>query len=265
MFVNLHIFRQSQLNLHYFRIETALLAIKCWFEDASFWWYQPHDGTRGKGGIFKIIGVTHWGPWISVQNFILTLKACWLLLSTCLLIKNDKAASSPLKALNFNGRLKYLRMHGNTGADGRTPPPPQLALFAIATPVEPPSVMEIRTKTLIFETKHRMDFAPVGIDTRLAFSLSARQIRRDGTQPATITVVPLCLCVFRGKLVLGYSEIELVTTGSGYQFIHAADMMYCADNHLRSELSSQLQAPNFGHALFFYTTVSSVPSDEDRR
>lgn len=125
--------------------------------------------------------------------------------------------------------------------------------------------MEIRTKTLIFQSKHRMDFAPVGIDTRLAFWLSVRQINRDGTLPAAITVLPLRLCVFRGKLVLGYSEIELVTTGSGYQFIHAADMMYCADNHLRSELSWQLQALNIGHFLFLYTIVSSALSDEDRR
>ncbi|XP_074473244.1 aryl hydrocarbon receptor-like [Sebastes fasciatus] len=109
--------------------------------------------------------------------------------------------TSGFLALNFNGRLKYLHLKGNTGADG-TAAPPQLALFAIATPLQPPSVMEIRTKTLIFQTKHRMDFAPVGIDTR-------------------------------GKLVLGYSEIELVTPNSGYQFLHAADMMYCADNHLR--------------------------------
>lgn len=109
--------------------------------------------------------------------------------------------TSGFLALNFNGRLKYLHLQGNTGPDGKAAPS-QLALFAIITPLQPPSVMEIRTKTLIFQTKHRMDFAPVGIDTR-------------------------------GKLVLGYSEIELVTPGSGYQFIHAGDMMYCADNHLR--------------------------------
>ncbi|XP_032395050.1 aryl hydrocarbon receptor isoform X1 [Etheostoma spectabile] len=109
--------------------------------------------------------------------------------------------TSGFLALNFNGRLKYLHLQGNPGADG-TAAPPQLALFAIATPLQPPSVMEIRSKTLIFQTKHNMDFAPVGIDAR-------------------------------GKLVLGYSETELVTTGSGYQFIHAADMMYCADNHLK--------------------------------
>ncbi|XP_071771532.1 aryl hydrocarbon receptor-like [Centroberyx gerrardi] len=109
--------------------------------------------------------------------------------------------SSGFLALNFQGRLKYLHCQGKTGDDG-TVAPAQLALFAIATPLQPPSVMEIRTKTLIFQTKHRMDFAPMGVDTR-------------------------------GKLVLGYSETELVTTGSGYQFIHAADMMYCADNHLK--------------------------------
>uniref|UniRef100_A0A4W6BXI2 Aryl hydrocarbon receptor 2 n=1 Tax=Lates calcarifer TaxID=8187 RepID=A0A4W6BXI2_LATCA len=109
--------------------------------------------------------------------------------------------TSGFLALNFTGRLKYLHLQGTAGADG-TVAPPQLALFAIATPVQSPSVTEIRTKTLIFQTKHRMDFAPVGIDTR-------------------------------GKLVLGYTEVELVTTGSGYQFIHAADMMYCADNHLK--------------------------------
>lgn len=60
---------------------------------------------------------------------------------------------------------------------------------------------------------------------------------------------------FRGKLVLGYSEIELVTTGSGYQFIHAADMMYCADNHLRSELSYKTHAPNTLISTTFYFSV----------
>ncbi|KAG7498540.1 aryl hydrocarbon receptor-like [Solea senegalensis] len=121
--------------------------------------------------------------------------------SFCCRLRCLKDNTSGFLALNFNGRLKYLHLQGGTGADGNAAPP-QLALFAIATPVQSPSVMEIRTKTIIFQTKHRMDFAPLGIDTR-------------------------------GKLVLGYTEVELVTTGSGYQFIHAGDMMYCADNHLR--------------------------------
>ncbi|XP_076158641.1 aryl hydrocarbon receptor 1b [Alosa pseudoharengus] len=37
----------------------------------------------------------------------------------------------------------------------------------------------------------------------------------------------------RGKIVLGYTEAELRVRGSGYQFIHAADMLYCAENHVR--------------------------------
>lgn len=43
------------------------------------------------------------------------------------------------------------------------------------------------------------------------------------------------ILVNRGKVVLGYNEIELCMKGSGYNFIHAADMMYCADNHIRSK------------------------------
>ncbi|XP_028319229.1 aryl hydrocarbon receptor-like [Gouania willdenowi] len=109
--------------------------------------------------------------------------------------------SSGFLALNFHGRLKFLHGQNRVSDDG-TLVPPQLALFAIATPLQPPSILEIRTKTLIFQSKHKMDFTPMGIDSR-------------------------------GKMVLGYNEIELCMKGSGYSFIHAADMMYCADNHLR--------------------------------
>ncbi|KAA0712080.1 Aryl hydrocarbon receptor [Triplophysa tibetana] len=109
--------------------------------------------------------------------------------------------SSGFLALNFQGRLKYL--HGQTKmAEDGTMTHPQLGLFVIATPLQQPSVMEIRSKTLLFQTKHKLDFTPMGIDTR-------------------------------GKVVLGYTEIELCVRGSGYQFIHAGDMMYCADNHIR--------------------------------
>lgn len=39
----------------------------------------------------------------------------------------------------------------------------------------------------------------------------------------------------RGSMVLGYTEAELCVRGTGYQFIHAADMLYCAENHVRSK------------------------------
>lgn len=77
------------------------------------------------------------------------------------MIREIKYIFFTFKALNFTGRLKRLSLLGTRAADGGT-----AALFAIATPVEPPSITEIRTKTFIFQTKHRMDFAPMGIDTR---------------------------------------------------------------------------------------------------
>lgn len=51
----------------------------------------------------------------------------------------------------------------------------------------------------------------------------------------SIPAIPVCPYVSRGMAVLGYTEMELCRWGSGYQFVHAADMMYCAENHLRSE------------------------------
>ncbi|XP_012514851.1 PREDICTED: aryl hydrocarbon receptor [Propithecus coquereli] len=38
---------------------------------------------------------------------------------------------------------------------------------------------------------------------------------------------------FTGEIILGYTEEELCTSTSGYQFVHAADMLYCAESHSR--------------------------------
>ncbi|KAL0172613.1 hypothetical protein M9458_032924, partial [Cirrhinus mrigala] len=48
-------------------------------------------------------------------------------------------------------------------ADGK-PIPPQLALFALVCPLQPPSILEIRTKNGFFKTKHKLDFTPTGCD-----------------------------------------------------------------------------------------------------
>ncbi|NP_001230919.1 aryl hydrocarbon receptor [Cricetulus griseus] len=124
------------------------------------------------------------------------LERCFICRLRCLLDN-----SSGFLAMNFQGRLKYLHGQNKKGKDG-TLLPPQLALFAIATPLQPPSILEIRTKNFIFRTKHKLDFTPIGCDAK-------------------------------GQLVLGYTEVELCTRGSGYQFIHAADMLYCAESHVR--------------------------------
>ncbi|XP_028992783.1 aryl hydrocarbon receptor 1b isoform X2 [Betta splendens] len=109
--------------------------------------------------------------------------------------------SSGFLALNIQGRLKFLHGQNHRQENGGKAPP-QLALFAIATPLQPPSILEIRTKNMIFRTKHKLDFTPMACDAK-------------------------------GKIVLGYTEAELRVRGSGYQFIHAADMLHCAENHVR--------------------------------
>lgn len=70
-----------------------------------------------------------------------------------------------LKAMNFQGRLKFLHGQNKKGKDG-TSISPQLALFAVATPLQPPSILEIRTKNFIFRTKHKLDFTPTGCDAK---------------------------------------------------------------------------------------------------
>ncbi|XP_028285656.1 aryl hydrocarbon receptor 1b isoform X2 [Parambassis ranga] len=110
--------------------------------------------------------------------------------------------SSGFLALNIQGRLKFLHGQSRRQGDNEGGTPPQLALFAIATPLQPPAILEIRTRNMIFRTKHKLDFTPMACDAK-------------------------------GKIVLGYTEAELRVRGSGYQFIHAADMLYCAENHVR--------------------------------
>ncbi|KAF3688370.1 Aryl hydrocarbon receptor [Channa argus] len=110
--------------------------------------------------------------------------------------------SSGFLALNIQGRLKFLHGQSRRQCDDGGRIPPQPALFAIATPLQPSAILEIRTRNMIFRTKHKLDFTPMACDAK-------------------------------GKVVLGYTEAELRVRGSGYQFIHAADMLYCAENHVR--------------------------------
>uniref|UniRef100_A0A8C3SDV7 Aryl hydrocarbon receptor 1b n=1 Tax=Chelydra serpentina TaxID=8475 RepID=A0A8C3SDV7_CHESE len=69
--------------------------------------------------------------------------------------------SSGFLALNLQGRLKFLHGQNKRSEDGSLLLP-QLALFAVSTPLQPPSILEIRTKNMIFRTKHKLDFTPLG-------------------------------------------------------------------------------------------------------
>ncbi|MBN3277573.1 AHR protein, partial [Polyodon spathula] len=141
--------------------------------------------------------------------------------------------SSGFLALNLQGRLKFL--HGqNRWSDKGSLVPPQLALFVIAMPLQPPSILEIRTKNMIFRTKHKLDFTPLACDAK-----SPALYHASCTLPSFPALyyasrnLPSFPALTMGKIVLGYTEAELRVRGTGYQFIHAADMLYCAENHVR--------------------------------
>ncbi|XP_064433275.1 aryl hydrocarbon receptor-like [Mirounga angustirostris] len=109
--------------------------------------------------------------------------------------------SSGFLELNFHGHLKFLPGQNNRSEDGILMSP-QRTLFAIAAPRQPLTILELQDETFLFQTKHKLDFTPIACDSR-------------------------------GKLALGYTDRELRRRGSGYQFIHAADVMHCAENHVR--------------------------------
>lgn len=67
--------------------------------------------------------------------------------------------------MNFQGRLKLLHGQNEKTPEGK-PIPPQLALFALACPVQPPSILEIRAKNFFFRTKHKLDFTPTACDAK---------------------------------------------------------------------------------------------------
>ena len=44
--------------------------------------------------------------------------------------------------------------------------------------------------------------------------------------------------IFRGTIVLGYTE-QQIRRRSGYEFIHSADMMHCADAHTKRKYEEE--------------------------
>ncbi|KAM9009834.1 aryl hydrocarbon receptor-like isoform 2-T2 [Ara ararauna] len=64
-------------------------------------------------------------------------------------------------ALRFHGRLKCLHGQQKSPSDRSS-----FIFFAIATVLQPFSILELRTETLIFQTKHKLDFTPVACDSQ---------------------------------------------------------------------------------------------------
>ena len=78
------------------------------------------------------------------------------------------------QALHFTGHLRLVP--GQNKKSDKTPLPPEIGLFLLASPLQSPSILEIRTKNLIFRTKHRLDYTPLGIDAKYDIANILRKI-----------------------------------------------------------------------------------------
>ncbi|XP_072178372.1 uncharacterized protein [Diadema setosum] len=109
--------------------------------------------------------------------------------------------SSGFLSLQFTGRLRMLYGQRTRGKDGIPVDiePPEMALFALACPLQQPSIMEIHVRSMIFRTKHKLDFKTITLDTK-------------------------------GSEVLGYTDNEFSSL-PGYQYIHYEDIIYCSEMH----------------------------------
>lgn len=92
----------------------------------------------------------------------------------------------------MQGRLKFLHGQSQQQCDSDQTTPPQLALFAIATPLQPPAILEIRTRNMIFRTKHKLDFTPMACDAKYIIALANMIIYSD------------CLIILFTLVVLGF-------------------------------------------------------------
>ncbi|XP_072019078.1 uncharacterized protein [Amphiura filiformis] len=109
--------------------------------------------------------------------------------------------SSGFLNLHVTGKLRPLygqRVRSDDGIPVDVDPP-GMALFAMASPLQQPSIMEIYVRNMIFRTKHELNFKPTSLDAK-------------------------------GSEVLGFSEKEL-SSMAGYHYLHYEDVIYCSDMH----------------------------------
>ncbi|XP_006894102.1 PREDICTED: uncharacterized protein LOC102852131 [Elephantulus edwardii] len=106
--------------------------------------------------------------------------------------------SSGFLELNFHGHLKSLPGPNNRSEDGILVSP-QLTLFAIATPHQPLTILELQTKTYLFQTKHKLDFTPIACDSR----------GQDKTYKVIRTAQPDCIVARQRALTNAEGEEHL--------------------------------------------------------
>ena len=74
---------------------------------------------------------------------------------------------------------------------------------------------------------------------------------QGGDELSLVDEFSLCLCLLRGKMLLGYSDSELVNR-SGYAMVHHDDLAYVASAHQEREYhprASHVSARTVWHTL----------------
>ncbi|XP_059801342.1 aryl hydrocarbon receptor-like isoform X1 [Hypanus sabinus] len=109
-------------------------------------------------------------------------------------------STSGFLTMQFQGRLKYLQGQRKKDKSGAALPP-QLGLFCIAMPLLLPSIGEMKLKSLLLKTKHRLDLSPMTLGAK-------------------------------GKAIAGWSDAEH-RTRSGCHYFHFTDVLCRAENQIR--------------------------------
>ena len=112
-----------------------------------------------------MFGITPAKIWTDLNTYVgLWRNSCppqiilWHLISLHFFIQN----------LHITGKLRPLYGQRVRGEDGVPVDvePPGLALFALASPLQQPSIMEIYVRNMIFRTKHHLNFKPLSLDAK---------------------------------------------------------------------------------------------------
>ncbi|XP_078271666.1 aryl-hydrocarbon receptor repressor a [Rhinoraja longicauda] len=136
-----------------------------------------------------------YNPNVLPPEFSPFLNRCFIIRVRCLL-----DSTSGFLTMKFQGRLKYLQGQRKKDRSGVSLPP-QLGLFCIAVPLLLPSIGEMKLKSLLLKTKHRLDLSPVTLGAK-------------------------------SKAIAGWSDAEH-RTRSGGNYLHFTDVLYRAENQIR--------------------------------
>eukprot|EP00062_Callorhinchus_milii_P005520 gi/632945073/ref/XP_007887853.1/ PREDICTED: aryl hydrocarbon receptor repressor [Callorhinchus milii] len=177
------------------------------FQRQLHWAMNPPHQLSGQEHLTQTVNNDDYLSCMKVQDpsslppeFSPFLNRCFISRVRCLL-----DSTSGFLTMQFQGKLKYVHGQNRRTLSG-TALPPQLGLFCIAVPVLLPSITEMKLKSVLLRA-NKLDLSSMTLDAK-------------------------------DKAAAGLSEDEL-RTRSGCHYLHFADMLYCAENHIRMVKSGE--------------------------